>query len=128
MGKITALLSNVSVRTLILGIDEDGRIIQHDRNAPEILPLDPDSLVGAQLGDLVAGRSTAEPALTQLLEAVKAGREATAVLPISTREGRRVETVASVQPMLGNGEKPGLTALAVLRMPPTRPSGSSIRR
>jgi serine phosphatase RsbU (regulator of sigma subunit) len=119
VGKITALLANVSVRTLILGIDEDGRIIQHDRNAPEILPLDPDSLVGAQLGDLVAGRSTAEPALTQLLDAVKAGREATAVLPISTREGRRVETVASVQPMLGDGEKPGLTALAVLRMPPT---------
>jgi serine phosphatase RsbU (regulator of sigma subunit)/anti-sigma regulatory factor (Ser/Thr protein kinase) len=108
------------VRTLILGIDEDGRIVQHDRNAPEILPLDPDSLVGAHLGDLVAGRSTAEPALTQLLEAVKAGREATAVLPISTREGRRVETVASVQPMLGNGDSPGLTALAVLRMPPTR--------
>ena len=120
MGKITSLLSNVSVRTLILGIDEDGRIIQHDRNAPEILPLDPDSLVGAHLGDLVAGRSTAEPALTQLLDAVKAGREATAVLPISTREGRRVETVASVQPMLGNGDSPGLTALAVLRMPPTR--------
>ena len=120
MGKITALLSNVSVRTLILGIDEDGRIIQHDRNAPEILPLDPDSLVGAHLGDLVAGRSTAEPALTQLLDAVRAGREATAVLPISTREGRRVETVASVQPMLGNGAVPGLTALAVLRMPPTR--------
>jgi serine phosphatase RsbU (regulator of sigma subunit)/anti-sigma regulatory factor (Ser/Thr protein kinase) len=120
VGKITALLSNVSVRTLILGIDEDGRIIQHDRNAPEILPLDPDSLVGAHLSDLVAGRSTAEPALTQLLEAVKAGREATAVLPISTREGRRVETVASVQPMLGNGDSPGLTALAVLRMPPTR--------
>jgi serine phosphatase RsbU (regulator of sigma subunit)/anti-sigma regulatory factor (Ser/Thr protein kinase) len=120
VGKITALLSNVSVRTLILGIDEDGRIIQHDRNAPEILPLDPDSLVGAHLGDLVAGRSTAEPALTQLLDAVKAGREATAVLPISTREGRRVETVASVQPMLGNGSSPGLTALAVLRMPPTR--------
>ena len=120
MGKITALLSNVSVRTLILGIDEDGRIIQHDRNAPEILPLSPDSLVGAHLGDLVAGRSTAEPALTQLLDAVRAGREATAVLPINTREGRRVETVASVQPMLGDGVSPGLTALAVLRMPPTR--------
>ncbi len=120
MGKITALLSNVSVRTLILGIDEDGRIIQHDRNAPEILPLDPDSLVGAHLGDLVADRDTAEPALTQLLEAVRAGREATAVLPISTREGHRVETVASVQPMLGGGDSPGLTALAVLRMPPTR--------
>ena len=87
---------------------------------PRSCPLDPDSLVGAHLGDLVAGRSTAEPALTQLLDAVRAGREATAVLPISTREGRRVETVASVQPMLGNGAVPGLTALAVLRMPPTR--------
>jgi hypothetical protein len=114
--KITALLSNVSVRTLILGIDETGRVILHDRNAPDILPLD--SLVGAHLSDLIATPSTAEPALTTLLDAVRAGREATAVLPIGTREGRRVETVASVQPMLG--ETPGLAALAVLKMPPTQ--------
>ncbi|HUY50519.1 MAG TPA: SpoIIE family protein phosphatase [Streptosporangiaceae bacterium] len=118
MGKITALLSNVSVRTLILGIDETGRIVQHDRNAPEILPLDPVSLVGANLGDLVAVGSSSEQALTSLLDAVRAGREATGVLAISTREGRRVEAVASVQPMHGN--VPGLAALAVLRMPPTR--------
>ena len=118
MGKITALLSNVSVRTLILGIDETGRVIQHDRNAPEILPLDSAELVGAHLSDLVATPSTADAALTTLLDAVRAGREATAVLPIGTREGRRVETVASVQPMLG--ETPGLAALAVLKMPPTQ--------
>jgi len=118
VGKITALLSNVSVRTLILGIDETGRIVQHDRNAPEILPLDPVSLVGANLGDLVAVGSSSEQALTSLLDAVRAGREATGVLAISTREGRRVEAVASVQPMHGN--VPGLAALAVLRMPPTR--------
>ena len=99
MGKITALLSNVSVRTLILGIDETGRVIQHDRNAPEILPLDSAELVGAHLSDLVATPSTADSALTTLLDAVRAGREATAVLPIGTREGRRVETVASVQPV-----------------------------
>ena len=116
MVKITALLSNVSVRTLILGIDETGRVIQHDRNAPDILPLDSGSLVGAHLGDLVATPSTAKPALATLLDAVRAGREATAVLPIGTREGRRVETVASVQPM--HGETPGLAALAVLKMPP----------
>ena len=118
MVKITALLSNVSVRTLILGIDETGRVIQHDRNAPDILPLDSASLVGAHLSDLIATPSAAEPALTTLLDAVRAGREATAVLPIGTREGRRVETVASVQPMLG--ETPGLAALAVLKMPPTQ--------
>jgi serine phosphatase RsbU (regulator of sigma subunit) len=118
VGKITALLSNVSVRTLILGIDEAGRVIQHDRNAPEILPLDPVSLVGAHLSDLVAEPSAAEPAVTSLLDAVRDGREATAVLALSTREGRRVEAVASVQPM--HGDTPGLAALAVLRMPPTR--------
>jgi len=118
VGKITALLSNVSVRTLILGIDEAGRVIQHDRNAPEILPLDPVSLVGAHLSDLVAEPTAAEPAVTSLLDAVRDGREATAVLALSTREGRRVEAVVSVQPM--HGDTPGLAALAVLRMPPTR--------
>jgi serine phosphatase RsbU (regulator of sigma subunit) len=118
VGKITALLSNVSVRTLILGIDEAGRVIQHDRNAPEILLLDPVSLVGVHLSDLVAEPSAAEPAVTSLLDAVRDGREATAVLALSTREGRRVEAVASVQPM--HGDTPGLAALAVLRMPPTR--------
>jgi serine phosphatase RsbU (regulator of sigma subunit) len=118
VGKITALLSNVSVRTLILGIDEAGRVIQHDRNAPDILPLEPGSLVGAHLSDLVAEPGAAEPAVTSLLDAVRDGREATAVLALSTREGRRVEAVASVQPM--HGDTPGLAALAVLRMPPTR--------
>jgi hypothetical protein len=106
------------VRTLILGIDETGRVIQHDRYAPEILPLDSAELVGAHLSDLIATPSTADSALTTLMDAVRAGREATAVLPIGTREGRRVETVASVQPMLG--ETPGLAALAVLKMPPTQ--------
>ena len=108
----------MSVRTLILGIDETGRIVQYDRNAPEILALDATALVGAHLGDLLAGRPASEPALTTLLDAVRADREATAVLAIRTREGRRVEAVASVQPM--HGESNGLAALAVLRMPPTR--------
>jgi hypothetical protein len=71
VGKITALLSNVSVRTLILGIDETGRVIQHDRYAPEILPLDSAELVGAHLSDLIATPSTAESALTTLMDAVR---------------------------------------------------------
>ena len=38
-----------SVRTLILGIDYDGRIVQHDRNADRILARKPEDLLGAQL-------------------------------------------------------------------------------
>jgi GAF domain-containing protein len=44
-----------SVRTIILGIDYDGRIVQHDRNAPQILAREPDELLGAHLSDLTAG-------------------------------------------------------------------------
>src|ERR1700683_1428462 len=43
-----------SVRTVILGIDYDGRIVQHDRNAPQILAREPEELLGAQLSDLTA--------------------------------------------------------------------------
>jgi GAF domain-containing protein len=44
-----------SVRTIILGIDYDGRIVQHDRNAPQILAREPDELLGMALSDLTAG-------------------------------------------------------------------------
>ena len=41
-----------SVRTLILGIDNDGRVVQHDRNAAQILSRKPEDLLGAQLIEL----------------------------------------------------------------------------
>src|SRR5213080_3370709 len=44
-----------SVRTLILGIDYDGRIVQHDRNAAKILARQPEELLGAQLIELTSG-------------------------------------------------------------------------
>src|SRR5262249_53924389 len=44
-----------SVRTLILGIDYDGRIVQHDRNAAKILARKPEDLLGAQLIELTSG-------------------------------------------------------------------------
>src|SRR6266702_3600763 len=47
-----------SVRTLILGIDYDGRIVQHDRNAAKILARKPEELLGAQLIELTSGNST----------------------------------------------------------------------
>ncbi len=46
-----------SVRTLILGIDYDGRIVQHDRNAPQILAgrQTVSALSSAQYGESLAG-------------------------------------------------------------------------
>ena len=43
------------MRTLILGIDYDGRIVQHDRNAAQILARKPEDLLGAQLIELTSG-------------------------------------------------------------------------
>src|SRR5215831_358703 len=43
-----------SVRTLILGIDYDGRIVQHDRNATKILARKPEDLLGVQLIELTS--------------------------------------------------------------------------
>jgi serine phosphatase RsbU (regulator of sigma subunit) len=44
---------NSSVRTIILGIDHSGRIVQHDRNAPAVLARPADQLLGATLSDLL---------------------------------------------------------------------------
>src|SRR6201995_5885421 len=44
---------NASVRTIILGIDHSGRIVQHDRNAPTVLGRPADKLVGSSLSDLL---------------------------------------------------------------------------
>src|ERR1700730_11208698 len=43
-----------SVRTLILGIDRTGRIVQHDRTAPKILARTADDLLGVHLSDITA--------------------------------------------------------------------------
>ena len=49
--------ANTSVRTLILGIDRSGRIVQHDRTAPKILARDTDDLLGVHLSDITANPS-----------------------------------------------------------------------
>src|SRR5580692_12589793 len=45
-----------SVRTLILGIDRTGRIVQHDRTAPKILARSSDDLLGVNLSDITAAQ------------------------------------------------------------------------
>ena len=44
--------SNSSVRTLILGMDRSGRIVQHDRTAPKILACSAGKLLGVHLSDI----------------------------------------------------------------------------
>ncbi len=123
-----------SVRTLILGIDYDGRIVQHDRNAAQILARKPEDLLGAQLIELTsgphgnhakadeaqansqAGRPTdAATAVAGLLEAIRSDREGSAMLTIDTRDGLPAEAVVTVHPMRAGGTS--LAALALLRIP-----------
>src|SRR3984957_4687179 len=117
-----------SVRTLILGIDYDGRIVQYDRNAPRILARDPDELLGAALSDLTvrgaAGNShAARPAdgvaaVAGLLEAIRSDHEGSAMLTIETGDGHPAEAVVTVHPMRAAGTN--LAALALLRIPVPR--------
>jgi GAF domain-containing protein/anti-sigma regulatory factor (Ser/Thr protein kinase) len=111
-----------SVRTLILGIDYDGRIVQHDRNAAQILARKPEDLLGAQLTELTLAASAANgarqadgaAAVAGLLEAIRSDREGSAMLTIETRDGH-AEAVVTVHPMRAGGTS--LAALALLRIP-----------
>jgi GAF domain-containing protein len=127
-----------SVRTLILGIDYDGRIVQHDRNAAQILAHKPEDLLGAQLIELTPASShgqssqgdQAQPnspdtrqadaaaAVAGLLEAIRSDREGSAMLTIETRDGHAAEAVVTVHPMRASGAS--LAALALLRIPAQR--------
>jgi serine phosphatase RsbU (regulator of sigma subunit) len=128
-----------SVRTLILGIDYDGRIVQHDRNAGKILARKPEDLLGAQLIELTsagaegssadgnndqgtaqanshaARQADSAAAVAGLLEAIRSDREGSAMLTIETREGPPAEAVVTVHPMRAGGTS--LAALALLRIP-----------
>ncbi len=124
-----------SVRTLILGIDYDGRIVQHDRNAAKILARKPEDLLGAQLIELTSAGphgNDAQPnsahvnshaarsadsaaAVAGLLEAIRSDREGSAMLTIDTRDGPPTEAVVTVHPMRAGGTS--LAALALLRIP-----------
>jgi serine phosphatase RsbU (regulator of sigma subunit) len=123
-----------SVRTLILGIDYDGRIVQHDRNAAKVLARKPEDLLGAQLIELTSGSHAnnsqdgqaeanshgdhppdAAAAVAGLLEAIRSDRESSAMLTIETADGLPAEAVVTVHPMRASGTS--LAALALLRIP-----------
>src|ERR1700729_790456 len=82
-----------SVRTLILGIDRSGRIVQHDRTAPKILARSTDDLLGVHLSDITANPSDKSTglAIAMLLDAVKSEREGNAVLNIALAGGQSAD-------------------------------------
>jgi serine phosphatase RsbU (regulator of sigma subunit)/anti-sigma regulatory factor (Ser/Thr protein kinase) len=110
-----SLVPGPAARTLILGIDLSGRILQCDRHAPKVLGRSPGELLGAELGDLTAGTAEQNDALAGLIDAMRSGRESTAMLSLQTEKGRTTEAVVTIQPMTATD--PDLTALAVIRLP-----------
>jgi serine phosphatase RsbU (regulator of sigma subunit)/anti-sigma regulatory factor (Ser/Thr protein kinase) len=103
-----------STRILILGMDSSGRILQFDRTAAAVLSRNADDLQGAYLDEVFPG------ARDPLLEALKAGRERTAMLAVETPASGTLDAVVTVHPMSGGpngGGAPDLAALAVIRVP-----------
>jgi anti-sigma regulatory factor (Ser/Thr protein kinase) len=123
-----------SVRTLILGIDRTGRIVQHDRTAPKILARTADDLLGVHLSDITAAgqrvgsdglpiqivTATATAAgLVTLLEAVKSDREANAVLTIVLATGGTADAVVTARPMqTGDSD---VAAFVIMQIPVSSP-------
>jgi anti-sigma regulatory factor (Ser/Thr protein kinase) len=100
-GAPASVESNTSVRTLILGIDRTGRIVQHDRTAPKILARSTDDLLGVHLSDITANPSDKITGISinMLLEAMKSDREGNAVLSIALAGGLSADAVVTAKPM-----------------------------
>jgi serine phosphatase RsbU (regulator of sigma subunit)/anti-sigma regulatory factor (Ser/Thr protein kinase) len=112
---ISALLSSTSSRTLILGIDKAGRILQHDRIAGEILAQPPRALIGVELGSLITASAYGN-GLQGLIDAACADREGTAVLTVRTGVGHHADAVVTVQPVRSTDTR--LVAQVILRIAP----------
>jgi serine phosphatase RsbU (regulator of sigma subunit)/anti-sigma regulatory factor (Ser/Thr protein kinase) len=112
---ISALLSSTSARTLTVGVDKAGVILQHDRAAGEILAQAPEPLLGVELGSLITGSSYGS-GLPGLIDAACSDREGTAVLSVKTANGHDADAVVTVQPV--RSADPRLVALIILRIAP----------
>jgi serine phosphatase RsbU (regulator of sigma subunit)/anti-sigma regulatory factor (Ser/Thr protein kinase) len=112
---ISALLSSTSARTLTVGVDKAGVILQHDRAAGEILAQAPEPLLGVELGSLITGSSYGS-GLPGLIDAACSDREGTAVLAVKTANGHDADAVVTVQPV--RSADPRLVALVILRIAP----------
>ncbi|MFC5746762.1 ATP-binding SpoIIE family protein phosphatase [Actinomadura rugatobispora] len=101
-------------------MDASGKILQFDRNAAAVLAENPEDLLGARLGEVIAG------AQDPLDEALRFERERTTMLTVETRQGATYDAVVTVHPMSGGPALAGgpsrqgdaaPAALAVIRVP-----------
>lgn len=110
-------LSSLSARTLILGVDQNGQILQFDRTTPGALGLAPEYLLASNLSDLVAEAPEQQAAVKVLLDAIGADRENTAMLAIRCSKDAATDAVVTVQPVCAS--QPGPAALVVIRIAPS---------
>jgi serine phosphatase RsbU (regulator of sigma subunit)/anti-sigma regulatory factor (Ser/Thr protein kinase) len=105
-------------RTLVLGVDAEGIILQSGQNAQGVLGREPEELPGVHLGELV---DDAKDRLDALLDAVRAGQEHNAVLPVKGLNGAATDAVVTAQPMTGAGHG-GPVSLVYVRvaLPPSQ--------
>jgi serine phosphatase RsbU (regulator of sigma subunit)/anti-sigma regulatory factor (Ser/Thr protein kinase) len=100
------------VRTLILGVDRSGRIVQHDRTASKILARSSGDLLGVHLNDIT---SQARDAVATLVDAAKSEREANTVLTVSLAAGGTAEAVATAKPVQTGDSN--VAAFVILQIP-----------
>ena len=111
------MLSSTSARTLILGIDKEGRVRQHDRVAGDVLAESPGTLIGTELATVLAVRDGAAAATLQnLIDSAISDRESTAMLSFRTANGQIADAVVTVQPI--RSEDPELAAQVIMRIAP----------
>jgi Stage II sporulation protein E (SpoIIE) len=115
--EVSAVLSSTSARTLILGIDKAGRVRQHDRVAGDVLAGSPGTLIGTELGSLLAVRDGAAAASLQgLIDSAISDRESTSVLSFRTANGQIADAVVTVQPIRSDDAE--LAAQVIMRIAP----------
>ncbi|HUD80296.1 MAG TPA: SpoIIE family protein phosphatase [Streptosporangiaceae bacterium] len=115
--EVSAVLANTSTRTLILGIDKAGRIRQHDRGAGDVLAAEPATLIGTDLGSLLATpEGPAAATLQSLIDGACSSREGTTVLSFRTANGADADAVVTVQPI--RSADPELAAQVIMRIAP----------
>ena len=119
---IAALLTSTSARTLTVGIDKTGRILQHDRTAGEVLGRVRPARCSASSSAAMITGSSYGGGLQQLIDAACSDREGAAVLTIKTGNGHPADAVVTVQPL--RSADPRLVAQVVLRIAP--PVGGAV--
>lgn len=103
--------TDAATRTLVIGVDRSGQVVQSGQNARSVLGRDPEALIGLNAVDLV---DEAPSKIEALLEGVLAGQERTGILPIKCVDGTTVDAVVTAQPMVAGD---GLAALLHVRIP-----------